>query len=169
MSADSTNSSVAFRTMLVVPPGAGRPLAAFGSVAEFKLEGDQTGGTFCLALAETPPGVSPPPHVHHNDDELFLILEGEMSVLSSEGWIPLTPGTAVYLPRGVPHTFRNTGSTPSRHWVLTFPSGFDQFYREAAEMFAQGSANPERLGKLARAYGYEIFPPGTPFPPAHRE
>jgi len=153
--------------MKVIPPGFGRVLAAFGSVTEFKLETEHTGGTFSLALAETPPGVSPPPHVHHSDDELFLILEGEISVLSRDGWIAVTPGTVVYLPRGVPHTFRNTGTKPSRHWVLTLPSGFDQFYRQAAELFADGSASPDRLGALARSYGYEIFPPGAPFPPGN--
>jgi mannose-6-phosphate isomerase-like protein (cupin superfamily) len=164
MSSDTSTSTLP-RTMLVIPPDGGTALAAFGSVTKFKLETEHTGGTFSLALAETPPGVSPPPHVHRSDDELFLILEGEISVLSSDGWVPVTPGTAVYLPRGVPHTFRNTGSTPSRHWVLTLPSGFDQFYRQAAELFAEGSATPDRLGTLAQSYGYEIFPPGAPFPP----
>ena len=163
MSSD-TSTSIPLGAMLVIPPDGGKVLSAFGSVTKFKLETEHTGGTFSLALAETPPGVSPPPHVHHSDDELFLILEGEISVLSSDGWVPVTPGTAVYLPRGVPHTFRNTGTTPSRHWVLTLPSGFDQFYRQAAQLFAEGSASPDRLGALARTYGYEIFSPGAPFP-----
>jgi hypothetical protein len=28
----------------------------------------------------------------------------------------------------------DAGATPSRHWALTTSSGFDEFYRSAAEM-----------------------------------
>jgi mannose-6-phosphate isomerase-like protein (cupin superfamily) len=92
--------------MLVIPPEAGRAVAAFGSVAVFQLEGNQTAGHFCLVFAETPPGVGPPPHVHHGDDELFLVLQGELSFLTPRGWVMTTPGTAVYIPRGVVHAFQ---------------------------------------------------------------
>jgi mannose-6-phosphate isomerase-like protein (cupin superfamily) len=158
MSTDSITAPPEPR-MLVIPPEAGRPVAAFGSVAMFQLEGGHTAGHLCLVLAETPPGAGPPPHVHHSDDELFLVLQGELSFLTPTGWVKTTPGTAVYIPRGVPHTFQNTGSTPSRHWALTSPSGFEDFYTKAAELFASGAANPNRLQSLAREYGYEFLPP----------
>jgi quercetin dioxygenase-like cupin family protein len=148
-------------TMLVVSSEEGRAVTAFGSVAMFQLEGSHTAGNLCLVLAETPPGAGPPPHVHRSDDELFLVLQGELSFLTPTGWVKTTPGTAVYMPRGVPHTFRNTGTTPSRHWALTSPSGFEQFYTRAAELFATGAANPDRLQTLAREHGYEFLPPGA--------
>jgi hypothetical protein len=97
--------------------------------------------------------VGPPPYVDHQDDELFLVLRGELSFLTPTGWVKTTPGTAVYIPRGVVHTFRNTGATPSRHWALTSPSGFERFYTKAAEMFASGAANPDRLQSRAQEYG----------------
>lgn len=84
--------------VLVIPPDQGRTLAAFGSTGVFKLEGTHTAGTLCLVLGVTPPGVGPPPHVHHRDDELFIVLEGELSFLTAAGWVPVTPGTAVYVP-----------------------------------------------------------------------
>lgn len=71
--------------MLVIPPEAGWGVAAFGSVAMFQLEGSQTAGNLCLAFAETPPGVGPPPHVHHRDDELFLVLQGEAQLSHCDG------------------------------------------------------------------------------------
>jgi mannose-6-phosphate isomerase-like protein (cupin superfamily) len=163
-----SSSSVTARaepTMLVIPPEGGRPVAAFGSVAVFKLEGTQTGGAFSLFLAETPPGAGPPLHVHHHEDELFLVQQGEITFQTPTGSVETTPGTVVYLPGGVPHAFRNTGTEPSRHWALTFPSGFENFYTRAAQLFASGAANPERLQSLAREYGYQFLAPASS-PPA---
>jgi len=146
----------------VIAPDAGRNISAFGSTAQFKLEGTHTAGRLCLGLAVTPPGGGPPPHVHHSDDELFIVVEGELEVWSEAGWISAPVGSVVYLPRGSRHTFRNAGATPSRHWVLTTPSGFDEFYRGAAEIFSVGGAPDfQKLGALAAKHGYEFLPPET--------
>jgi mannose-6-phosphate isomerase-like protein (cupin superfamily) len=144
----------------VIPPDAGRNLTAFGTTAQFKLEGAHTAGRLCLGLAVTPPGGGPPPHVHHTDDELFIVVEGQLEVWSDAGWVPAPAGSVVYLPRGSRHTFRNVGATPSRHWVLTTPSGFEEFYRGAAEIFAvSGVPDRQKLGALAAKHGYEFLPP----------
>src|SRR5207249_6515609 len=90
----------------------------------------------CLAVVQTPPGAGPPPHVHRRDDEAFVVLEGELSFLTTSGWVPAPQGTVVYAPRGAPHTYRNVGSSSSRHLVLNLPSGFDEFYVRCGELFA---------------------------------
>ena len=142
----------------VIGPDAGRSFNAFGSNAQFKLEGAHTAGRLCLGLAVTPPGGGPPPHVHHSDDELFIVVEGELEVWNGADWTPAPAGSVVYLPRGSRHTFRNAGDTPSRHWVLTTPSGFDEFYRGAAEIFAAGGPpDVQKLGALAAKHGYEFL------------
>jgi mannose-6-phosphate isomerase-like protein (cupin superfamily) len=150
-------------SILIIAPEAGRPLTAFGSTAVFKLNGEQTGGTLCLGLARTPPGVGPPAHVHRRDDELFVVVEGTLSFWTAAGWRQVTPGTVIYVPRGAPHAFRNTGTTPSSHWVLTLPSGFEEFYARAAALFAAGGGapDPQQLRGLAGEYGYEFLPPGS--------
>jgi mannose-6-phosphate isomerase-like protein (cupin superfamily) len=148
--------------ILVIPPDGGRSATAFGSHAEFKLEGRHTANALCLGIAHTPPGAGPPPHVHHRDDEVFVVLEGELSFLTATGWVSAPEGTVVYAPRGAPHTFRNPGSTPSRHLVLTLPGGFDEFYLRCAELFAAGGPpDPQRLRAIAAEYGYEFLPPGA--------
>lgn len=149
-------------SVLVIPPAGGQPISAFGSTALFKLEGRHTGGALCLAIATTPPGVGPPPHVHHRDDELFVVLEGELSFLTATGWVSAPQGSVVFAPRGAPHTFRNSGSAPSRHLVLNLPSGFDEFYARCAELQAGGGPpDVARLRAIAMEYGYEFLPPGA--------
>jgi quercetin dioxygenase-like cupin family protein len=146
--------------VVFVSPDGGRRFDAFGSATQFKLEGSHTAGRLALALAVTPPGGGPPPHVHHSDDELFIIVEGELEVMTSAGWTRAGAGSVVYLPRNARHAFRNVGTTPSKHWVLTTPSGFDQFYARAAELFAAPTPpEPQQLRALAMEYGYEIFAP----------
>jgi hypothetical protein len=71
--------------ILVIPPEGGRSATAFGSHAQFKLEGRHTGNALCLGISHTPPGAGPPPHVHHRDDEVFVVLEGELSFLTATG------------------------------------------------------------------------------------
>jgi mannose-6-phosphate isomerase-like protein (cupin superfamily) len=148
-------------SILVIPPEGGQARSAFGSTALFKLEGRHTGGALCLAIATTPAGVGPPPHVHRRDDELFVVVEGELSFLTGTGWVAAPQGSVVFVPRGVPHTFRNSGPTPSRHLVLNLPSGFDEFYARCGEV-QSGGGPPDvaRLRAIAEEYGYEFLSPG---------
>ena len=60
--------------IVFVSPEGGRRFNAFGSTTQFKLEGSHTAGQLSLALAVTPPGEGPPPHLHRKDDELFIIV-----------------------------------------------------------------------------------------------
>jgi len=145
--------------IVFVPPEDGRSFDAFGSTTQFKLEGAHTAGQLSLALAVTPPGAGPPPHLHRKDDELFIIVDGEIEFMTSTGWQRVGAGSVVYVPRGARHAFRNAGTTPSRHWVLTTPSGFDEFYARAAALFAAGPPAPQQMRALALEYGYEIFAP----------
>lgn len=143
---------------ILIQSDQGHDLHAFGEVMSVKLGGAETGGKLAVLTATTPPGVGPPPHVHRDDDELFLVIEGSITYLVNGEWTPVRPGGAVYLPRGLLHTYRNDGDAPSRHWVITTPSGFEEFFAEAAEEF--GSAGPPDMGRIieiSQNYGIELM------------
>ncbi len=144
-------------TSTITRAGEGTSVTAFGSEIVFMLTGEQTGGSMTLGLATVPAGDGPPPHVHHREDELFIIVEGRYGVFANGEWTEAGPGAVVYLPRGQAHTFRNLGETPARHWVLTTPSGFERFYQECAGVFA-GPAAPDlgRIVKIAGDHGIEF-------------
>src|SRR5512134_1294568 len=112
---------------IIVRPGEGREVSAFGDTIVFKLVGDQTGNEVTIGQAVTPPGGGPPLHVHHNDHEIFIMESGDIEVFVDEEWQKAPAGSVVFLPKGVPHKFRNAGSVPSRHWVIVAPSGFEAF------------------------------------------
>ena len=146
---------------IVVPADAGAVLHAFGDTVQVKLSGEQTEGKFALVLDTTPPGAGPPPHIHHHEDELFMIIEGQYRFLANGEWTETVgAGTVVYTPRGGLHTFKNVGDTPSRHWIVATPNGFEQFFAKCAAVFAQSSPpNMTSILAISAEHGVEFVPP----------
>ena len=82
--------------------------------------------------------------------EIFLVIEGRISYCANGEWTEVGPGGVVYLPRETPHGFRNVGKTPSRHWIITTPSGFEVFFSRCADEFAK--ASPPDMGRIAEIF-----------------
>ncbi len=69
-----------------------------------------------------PPGYGVPPHIHASDDEMFYIVEGELTLTGrADGDVRVPAGSFVQLPRGVPHGFRNDTQEPARVLVILSP------------------------------------------------
>src|SRR5215210_1300737 len=64
-------------------------------------------------MLEVPAGHMPPLHVHHAEDEGFLVLAGSVTLYVPDGAVSLGPGDFFRAPRGVPHTYR-VGDAPAR-------------------------------------------------------
>lgn len=150
----------------VVPPDGGQMLQAYGDTAQIKLSGVQTNGLMVVALGATPPGGGPPPHRHRNEDEMFLVVEGDVRFLANGQWTqPLAPGSIVYTQRGAVHTFQNVGETVSRQWIIVTPSGFETFFSQSAEVFAAAGGGPPDMARLlaiSAEHHIEFVPPLVP-------
>src|SRR3954452_12875630 len=59
-----------------VPPDGGDTVFFVGDTYTTLLSGAQTGGTFAMLEALLPARTGPPPHVHHAEDETFILLDG---------------------------------------------------------------------------------------------
>ncbi len=94
-----------------------------------RVSGEQTENRYALLEAFGTPGTEPPLHIHEREDEFFYVLDGELLVTRGEEQIRVLPGESVFLPRGVPHTFRIKPPS-ARALVLISPSGFEQFFWE---------------------------------------
>jgi quercetin dioxygenase-like cupin family protein len=55
-----------------------------------------------------------PPHTHTREDECSFVLEGEMMCYVAGEVVLAQKGSYVIKPRGVPHTFYNTGAETVR-------------------------------------------------------
>jgi quercetin dioxygenase-like cupin family protein len=145
----------------------GEKLSFFGSLTWIKATSEQTGGALGLIEHIVPPGAGSPWHVHHNEDESFYIIEGEILFIVGEEQQRITAGagTFVFGPRDIPHGFKNASAVPARMLLQTTPGGFEQFALALAEPapasgFAQ--AGPPDMGKVmaeAAKYNVEILGP----------
>ena len=102
----------------------------------------------------TPPGGGPPPHCHDNEDEWFWPLSGRAEFLKDGAWIEVPAKTAVFMPRGTVHAFRNPNSEPLHMLIQTMPGGFDQFFAECADEFAKGGPpDMDKIIAISAKYG----------------
>lgn len=147
-------STQAHPSPAVVLPGSAKVLRAFGDEVTVHLGGDQTGGRFTMFTDVTPPGGGPPPHFHQNEDEWFYPQEGRVEFLRDGVWTEVPMGTAVFMPRGTVHSFRNPGDKPLKMLIHTAPSGFEVFFARCAEEFAKpGPPDMKRLVEIAGEHG----------------
>src|SRR5579859_1527546 len=54
-----------------------------------------------------PPRLIAPFHVHYDDDEAWYVLEGKLVFQLGNQQVEASAGTAVFAPRGLPHTYWN--------------------------------------------------------------
>ncbi|MDD5234362.1 MAG: cupin domain-containing protein [Syntrophales bacterium] len=90
---------------------AGPAKGVAGRVAIGRKEGAET---FCMRVFEIAPGGHTPKHVHDWEHEIF-IHAGEGEVFGNGNWVPVRPGSAVYVPPNEEHQVRNSGKA-----ALTF-------------------------------------------------
>jgi mannose-6-phosphate isomerase-like protein (cupin superfamily) len=153
---DTTLTGVPF----VVEPDAGPALDVLDIVHVYKATAAETNGSFSLREAIVPPGTGVPRHAHHNEDEVFYVLSGEI-VIECEG--DSTPrrvgsGGTFFGARGWWHAFRNDSSErAARVLILSVPScGLDQMFAELAAATARGARDPGTLTAITGKYGVTI-------------
>jgi quercetin dioxygenase-like cupin family protein len=123
-----------------------------------KATGEQTGGAFGLIEQIVQAGDGSPYHVHHAEEEIFFVLEGELTFISGERQMVGTAGSYTYLPRNIPHGFKVTGDKPARFFILTMPAGFEQFVIEMSEPTPPvGPPDLDKLMSVAAKHNIEIL------------
>ena len=76
-----------------------------------------------------PPGYFVPPHRHDSDDEMLVVVEGELTLIGEAGESKIRTGACATFARGDLHGFRNDTARTVRLFVVATPG------LQAAEMF----------------------------------
>lgn len=113
-----------------VPPEGGETVFLVGDTYTTLLTGAQTGGAFTLLEALVPPDTGPPPHFHQAEDETFVLLDGEVTFHVGDDLVEARPGTVVFVPRGMAHSFRNSRGGLARMLFLYSPAGMEGMFAE---------------------------------------
>lgn len=120
----------------------------------------QTGGSMGIVEQEMPAGFTSPYHVHHREDELWYVLEGEVRFVSGATSIAVPRGGIAFLPRSIPHGFQVAGQRAARMLCVTTPAGFEAFIEENSDPTPPiGGPDMARLMATTARYGLEILGP----------
>ena len=106
------------------------------------LRSEQTAAELSIIQSAARPGFTGPPLHHHEFDETFYVIEGELTVQLRDELFRVRAGQAAFAPRGVPHTFTNLGADTARYLIVCTPAGFERYFaRRAAKL--QGVDPPD--------------------------
>ena len=117
------------------------------NILDLKVSGKDTNGQ--LAIFEQT-GLSPkrgtPLHVHHNQDEIFKVIEGEYHFIVGKDKFKLTAGDTIFLPRKVPHAWTQV-SQKAKMNVIVQPAGkLEEFFVTMAAF--KGEPTKEQVAKI---------------------
>jgi len=154
----------------VLAPGQGQNVKFLATHMSVKATAEQTGGDFGFIEEMAGPGFSPPLHIHHREHEAMWVLDGEVTFKCADQILEAGPGSFVFLPRGIPHTFVIEGDTHAHMLVLCTPGGFEGFHIEGGTPAVDDSipasfdpAQLEVLRGLQHKYNEEhVGPPLKP-------
>ena len=130
---------------LFLGPGEGEHFHFLNHLATVKVSGGSEGQ---LSVVEflAPRGFGPPIHRHNDEDELFVVLAGEIVLWTDGTEKRAEEGGVALLPRGVPH-------------------GFQVLSEEARILNVTGSsAEPPRFDSMVAALGTPLTEPRLPAP-----
>jgi mannose-6-phosphate isomerase-like protein (cupin superfamily) len=99
------------------------------SLFEYLVPSDATDGVLSVFRSTMPEGFSPPRHIHTREDEVFIVESGDVDFDVDGRRLQAGPGTTVFMPRGVPHTFRVQSEVAVVLGIMT-PGTFDTLFRD---------------------------------------
>jgi len=141
----------------LVDPDGGERINLYGLELVYKLVAADTGGRFSAIEHVIRPGVLVKPHVHSREDEISIVLDGEIAAKVGDQIIRAGPGSYLVKPRDIPHAMWNDGSEPSRVIELITPSGFEDYFRELEPILVSQQGDDDAYDALADRYGIRVL------------
>jgi len=135
-----------------------------GSKVVILIEGKDTEGRLGLVQQIEKRGGEPPFHIHHNEDELLQIQEGDLTFFLGEEQFDAGAGDFVFLPKGIPHRFK-VKTEEAKFLVTAVPAAYETFVQEVGKPIVNDTDQPsiptkediERLVKIGKKYNMSFL------------
>ena len=146
---------------IVVQPGEGlRSSTSPGREFALKLLGGDTGDSIMMFEETVPAGTKSTFHLHHGSDEVAYVLEGEVTFLIGDDVTIGGAGACAFMPRGVPHAWKNSGAATGRVLFLYAPAGAGGFIEEQHRMQSKlASMTQQERTDMWQRHGWELLGP----------
>ena len=137
-----------------IPAGRGKPGKIGDGDIVFKLSSAQTAGNIGVSESVLPAGfLGAPPHSHKNFDEICRVTQGVLNIMVGTQVFEVKAGDWHLRPRGIVHTFWNSGTEPAKFIELYVPGGHEAYMEALADMFIGGKRpEPGALESLAKKF-----------------
>ncbi len=165
-----TNNEFTTRRPLILEPGGGEHYHFLNHLATVKVSAGPDGQMSVVEFL-APRGFGPPVHRHNDEDELFVVLEGEIVLRTGGVERSCGAGGIALLPRAVPHGFQVLSEQARILNVTGSSSGpprFDEMVAalgtptEVPAMPSPGPIDPGHVAEVCAAHGIDILGPPPP-------
>jgi quercetin dioxygenase-like cupin family protein len=142
----------------VVPAGGGKHFDSPtpGRSFALKLLGHETGESIMMFEETLPAGTTSLFHLHRDSDEVAWVLAGEISFKIGDEVGVGGPGTCAFMPRNVPHAWKNTGSDTARVLFLYTPAAAGGLIEALSE---RRPSNDDEHARLFQRHRWEVVGP----------
>lgn len=137
----TTTASTDGRRAVVLAPGEGRAYPMGRIDAVFKADRDETAHRYSISEWWLEPDTKGPGAHHHEEDDVFYVLEGTMSLFVDGAWIDAPKGSFVLAPGGTMHDFENRSSERAGMLNITAPGTFEEHMPGIAAWFTERDAD----------------------------
>jgi quercetin dioxygenase-like cupin family protein len=122
-----------------------RPLENLPGRVRVLLRGAESAGRVAIMDNSVPAGVKGPPLHHHEFDEAFYVIDGEVTFRLGDELVTRGAGELVFAPGGAQHTFANRSGSDARMLLVCTPAGFERYFQRMTAREAGVEPPPEAL------------------------
>jgi quercetin dioxygenase-like cupin family protein len=157
-SAVGRNTDMSAAKGFVIPAGGGKYIESPtpGRFFALKLLGRETGESIMMFEETLPAGTASIHHLHHDSDEVAWVISGEFTFKIGDEVTVGGPGTCAFMPRNVPHAWKNTGRGTGRVLFLYTPAAAGGLIEELSERRAM---NDDERAEFFERHHWKVVGP----------
>jgi quercetin dioxygenase-like cupin family protein len=121
-----------------------------------KLLGRDTDESIMMFEETLPAGTTSLHHLHRDSDEVAWVLAGEFTFKIGDEVAVGGPGTCAFMPRNLPHAWKNSGSETGRVLFLYTPAAAGGLVEALSE---QRPSNEDEHKRLFERHHWEVLGP----------
>lgn len=112
------------------------------------LSGEESSGRFMVSLITLEPDTGAPPHHQPNEDEIFLVVSGEIEITIGNETQTVGPGDFAYAPPNTTHAFRAAGGKRAVMFSINSPGGHERGFEYLTRAVNSGQPIEEAITGL---------------------
>lgn len=125
-----------------------------GEIGKIRTSAADTNGAYTMLEVVAQPLNGVPVHIHTNEDEHFVILEGTLHFAKGDVKLDAPAGSTVSIRKGVPHAWCNISDAPVRMLIIFSPGHVEDMFRAI-----MAGASQDELAALTETFGTVITGP----------